>query len=227
MDILYEPIKTAARAKRGVIVSFSGGKDSAVTLDLCMRYFDRVEVFFMYLVGGLSFHETIIRHYEARYSITIHRIPHFMLSEWLSLGSFRQSDFEVPIVSVRDIYHHMRRETGLFWIAGGERIADSIWRRAMMVKSGSMDLKRGRLFPVAHWSKAEIMQYIKRRKLKMSPESSVLGFSFRSLMPLELIAIKKHYPKDYAKIEAWFPFVEASIKQWEFAHASEAQEEVG
>lgn len=223
-DVLYENIKTASRMKEGVIVSFSGGKDSVVTLDLCCRYFKRVEVFFMYLVKGLSFQEALLRWYERKYELSIYRLPHFMLSEWLALGTFRIPDLEVPIITPSDIYTYVRDQTGIQWIAGGERIKDSIWRRVMMVKSGSIDLKRGRIYPVAHWSKAEILTYIQRRRLKLSPESAVLGHSFRSLMPLEVKAIRDHYPADYARIERWFPFVEATIKQYEYANERKAEE---
>lgn len=60
------------------------------------------------------------------------------------------------------------------------------------------------------------MNYIKRRRLKISPESYVFEHSFRSLMPKEMHLMKKHYPDDYEKIKAWFPFVEASTKQYEY-----------
>lgn len=56
-------IRTFASMSDSVIVGFSGGKDSVVTLDLCRRYFppERCFVFYMYHVRGLSFHEAMIR----------------------------------------------------------------------------------------------------------------------------------------------------------------------
>ena len=218
---LFDVVKTAAKMTRRVIVAYSGGKDSAVTLDLCCRYFDRVDAFFMYFVKGLSFQEAQLRWAEKKYGLSILRVPHFDLSNWLACGTFRPADESVPIVTIKDIYGYVRRETGSHWIAAGERIADSIWRRAMMKKSGSIDAGRGRVYPVAHWRKSDVMAYVKRSRLKVSPESAVLGFSFRSLMPEELAKVREHYPDDYAKIEAAFPLLQANMLQWELSRGKD------
>ena len=42
-NLMFDPIKTQAKVTDAVLVGFSGGKDSIATLDLCMRYFDRVQ----------------------------------------------------------------------------------------------------------------------------------------------------------------------------------------
>jgi len=129
---LFRSVETAAAITDSVLVAFSGGKDSVVTLDVCMGHFAHVEGFFMYQVRGLSFQESILRYYEDKYGIPIHRIPHFELSQWLRYGLFRPCDFDCPIVSVKETYDYMRENTDIWWIAAGERIADSVWRRAMI-----------------------------------------------------------------------------------------------
>mgnify|MGYP000879208665 CR=1 FL=1 len=135
-----------------------------------------------------------------------------MLSEFYRYGSFRAEDFDVPIVSVKETYDYMREKTGIYWIAAGERISDSLVRRAMIKHGGgSIDKTRGRFYPVAEWNKKDVMNYIRFRKLFVGRESKVLGFSFRSLEGLELQKIKEHFPDDYKKINACFPYVEASI----------------
>lgn len=208
---LFRSVETAAAITDRVLVAFSGGKDSVATLDVCMRHFARVEGFFMYQVRGLSFQEAILRYYEDKYGIPIHRIPHFELSQWLRYGLFRNYDFDCPVVSVKETYDYMRENTDIWWIAAGERIADSVWRRAMIKRSGTIDAKRGRFFPLAEWSKEDVMAYIRQRRLKVGAESARLGFSFRSLMGKDLVRIQKFYPADYAKIRRWFPLVDASI----------------
>ena len=132
--VLYDPIKAMAKVTDSVIVAFSGGKESVVTLDLCTRYFKNVKAFFMYIVPDLSFQERTMEWYEKRYQIEIMRIPHMDVCEFYHYGSFRPEDPTFPIVSINDIYQYVRLETDTWWIAAGERIDDSIVRRAMMKK---------------------------------------------------------------------------------------------
>lgn len=214
MSSLFDSVKAASLITPKVIVAFSAGKDSCVVLDLCCKYFEEVEAFFMYQVPGLSFQEAALRYAEERYGIEILRIPHFEVSDFLRYGTFCKADNLVRRVKPIDIYNYVREQTGLHWIAGGERIADSIVRRAMIKQSGSIDAKRGRLYPIAEWTKADVMRYVEHHKLKVSPEASLLGHSFRSLAPKDMAKIKQHYPADYEKICAMYPFVEASTMKF-------------
>ena len=214
-NLLFDPIKTQSRVTDSVIVGFSGGKDSIVTLDLCFKYFKRVVPFFMYLVPDLEFQEQMLRRYEERYNTEIIRLPHFETSEFLKYGSFTMADWNVDIVGINDTYEYLRQTTGIHWIAAGERCADSIVRNAMIKKSGSIDYKRGRFYPIAYWKKQEVLEYIKYKKLYLSPEQKSLGFSFRSLAGSELAVIKQLYPKDYEKILKVYPFAGAGVERFE------------
>ena len=213
-NLLFDPIKTQSSVTDSVIVAFSGGKDSVVTLDLCFRYFKNVQPFFMYLVPDLEFQEQMLRKYERKYNTEIMRLPHFELSNFLKYGSFTLPDHTVDIVKIQDIYAYVREETGFYWISAGERCADSIVRNAMIKKSGSIDKKRGRFFPLAYWKKNDVLQYIKYRKLYLSSEQKKLGFSFRSLAGSELAVIKELYPDDYRKILRVFPDAGAAVEHY-------------
>lgn len=213
-NLLFDPIKTQASVTDSVIVGFSGGKDSIVTLDLCFRYFKNVRPFFMYLVPGLSFQENMLKRYEERYGTEIIRLPHFECSDFLKYGSFTMADFNVDIVGINDTYAYLRDLTGIHWIAAGERCADSIVRNAMIKKSGSIDYKRGRFYPLAYWKKNEVLQYIKQKKLYLSKEQKEIGFSFRSLAGNELAVIKELYPEDYEKILKVYPFAGAGVERF-------------
>ena len=213
--VLYDIIKTQSRVTDSVIVAFSGGKESIVTLDLCFRYFKTVKPFFMYICPDLSFQEKTLQWYEKNYQTEITRLPHMDVSEFFHYGSFRPPDYSFPIISINDIYRYMRLENNIWWIAAGERIDDSIVRRAMMKKSGSIDVQRGRFYPVSAWKKKEIMAYIKHHNLYLSPDSRKLGFSFRSLDGNELLMIKQNFPDDYEKILKLYPFAGAGVKRAE------------
>lgn len=214
-SMLYDPVKTMSYMTDKVIVGVSGGKDSAVVLDLCCKYFKQVIGYFMYYVPGLSFQQRILNYYRKKYDIEIIELPHFELSYFYKLGTYRPYDLSVPIVEISDMYRYLREETGIHWIACGERIADSIVRRAMIKNSGSIDKKRGRFYPVAYWNKADIMDYIRLHRLKIGEESAIIGCSFGSFHNKELRAIKEHYPADFERIKQFFPFAEVGIKREE------------
>jgi len=211
MRNLLHAVTVQSKIADRVTVLFSGGKDSVVTLDLCRRYFSTVNMAFMYYVPGLSFQQKIIRHYERVLGTECVCVPHFELSLMLRYGLYRLHDITVPALRCADIYNYIRELTDTYWLAGGERINDSIVRRAMIKRSGSVDAKRGRFYPLAEWAKSDVLEYIRKNKLKVSEESEILGHSFRSLDGETLLNVKTHYPDDYRLIENWFPLCRAGM----------------
>ena len=164
--VLYDPIKAQSKRTDSVIVAFSGGKESVVVCDLCHRYFKNVKMFFMYICPDLSFQEKTLEWYEKKYQTEIIRIPHMDVSEFFHYGSFRAPDYTFPIVSINDIYKYVRLKTDIWWIAAGERINDSIVRRAMMKKSLKI-----LTFPM----RSRMKRYLKkeRKYLKKSTKASL------------------------------------------------------
>lgn len=223
MPDLLGVIKTARAMTDRVLVAYSGGKDSVVTLDLCCRHFPQVEAFFLYKVPGLEFEERSLRWAEAKYGLQIMRLPHFVTSCMLRDGDLGTADSSVAAVTIADIYAHVRKQTGTYWIAAGERIADSLVRRAMILHDGTINDKRGRIFPVAYWTKAHVMSYIKQRGLYLGEWSCLLGHS-NFFGPKKLSLIKQHYPADYQRIIAMYPLAEAGAKWQEFYGSREADE---
>lgn len=214
-NLLFDIVKTQSKVTDSVIVGFSGGKDSIVTLDLCFKYFKNVKPFFMYLVPNLSFQEKMLSWYEKKYQTEITRIPHQTLSDMLHFGIFRNQDLTFPRTCMNDVYNYMRIENNIWWIAAGERIDDSLWRRAMIKHSSSIDEQRGRFYPVAYWNKNEIMQYIKFHKLYLAEDSKKIGFSFRFVSGREMYLLKQYFPDDYKKVLKFFPYAEAAEKRYE------------
>lgn len=224
--MLYDTVKTASYITESILLGFSGGKDSVVALSLCLKYFKKVQPFFMHIVPGLSFQESIIKYYEDVCGIEMIRLPHFVCSDFYRYGSYRAPDNTVPIVSPKDTYEFLRERTGIYWVANGERIADSIVRRAKIKSSGTIDEKRGMVYPVAEWTKADIVSYIKLNRLKVSAESEHLGFSFRGLTPYELMTLKNAYPGDWGRIKEFFPFADIAALKGEIDEQNSKKPEV-
>ena len=212
---LYDPIRTMSKMTDEVIVSFSGGKESVVVLDLCTKYFKRVVPFFMYYIPDLSFQEKQLKWYEDKYGIQIVRLPHFELSNLLRYGTLRNEDLSVPITSINDTYKYMREKYGIHWIAAGERSGDSVIRGAMIKHSGSIDYKRGRFYPVAWWNKQQVLDYIRVKKLYLGTDSRAMGTSFTGVDTKSFLFLKQHFPKDYEKALKLFPFAEGAVVRYE------------
>ena len=230
MPDLLGVVRTAATLTNRVLVSYSGGKDSVVTLDLCSKHFEQVAAFFMYQVPGLSFQERTLRWAEAKYGIEILRVPHFEVADFLRFGTYHDEDATVRPVAVNELYAYVREQSGTYWIAAGERIADSILRRAMIKHDGTIDDKRGRIYPLAHWTKAHVKAYVARYGLRTAEEAQYLGHSFRDLSAKTLVLVKQHYPEDYERILRMYPLAEAAVKQREFyggEHNGEPADQLG
>lgn len=214
--ILYEAIKTQAKVTDSVIVGFSLGKDSIVTLDLCFRYFKNVYPYYMWLAPGLKYQEEALQKYERYYNTEIIRIPHFEVSNFLRYGTFTLADPDVPVVELNDVYAYLRQRTGAYWIAAGERITDSIVRRAMIKHSGSIDRKRGRFYPVAEWKKKDVVTYIKKKGLYLPEYSRENGYSFGMKNSEDIASFKEIYPDDYKRFLKLYPLAEVAVKRYEF-----------
>ena len=209
---LFDPIKTASAVSDSVIVSFSGGKESVVVLDMCMRHFEHVAAFHMYQFPHLSFTDEQIDWYESRYpGLDIIDLPHPNLSSNMHYGAYRPYNPDVPLIGFNDVCNYVRWATGIHWIAAGERISDSLVRRAMIKHSGTVDTVRGRFYPVANWNKADITRYIKVHKLRIGRDSRAMGYSFPGLEQEAMTGLKRHFPKDYERVASWFPAIEAAV----------------
>ena len=200
---LLDQIKTQSQITDTVIVSFSMGKDSIVTLDLAKKYFKTVYAFFMYLVPDLEFQEDMLKRYEDFYDIEILRVPHFENADFYRFGSFREPDYTVPRVKIRAVYEHIIQQTGAYWIAGGEKIIDSI------------DIERGRFFPLTYWRNKEVLNYINAKKLIYPRINRELGFSLHSLQGKELYKLRELYPNDYERVLEFFPEAQAGVLKYE------------
>ena len=220
----FDVIERATRLTDSVVVGVSGGKDSIVTLDLCVKYFKKVEGYFLYFVEGLSFQDKYLGYLERRYGMAFHRLPHWRLSTMLKQAVYRPhtiSALSVPKISVKDIEFSLSGLTGIDWFATGQKSLDSIDRNAMLKRCDGVDEKSKRIYPLTCWNNANVFNYLKLKKIPLPPDYTMFAFnknaSYGEMSGLCLKVIKDTYPEDYGKILTVFPFAEAAVKKYEFA----------
>jgi len=216
----FAVIRALAELTDSVLVGVSGGKDSVVTLDLCMNHFAHVAGYFFYIVPGLSFQDEWLHATERRYGITIHRRPHSLLTQVYRAGMYRPKSFatdRVEPITATEAENEVRSSTGLDWIATGERRAESLQRCGMLSACSGLDAKRKRAYPIAFWPVEAVRRYIKWHNLQVSADSALLGRSFGEIgQPAGLKAIAEHWPDDFLRIKEHFPHVEAVLARERF-----------
>ena len=154
-----------------------------MTLDLCARYFKRIQPVFMRLGPILSFQRACLDWVERRYRVPVMIVPHPMLVEWLRYGTFREYDFDVPIdllprcIHLRPVEVRRLVDRGRGTHRGLHRTPGHDQGRRRRGESQTRAV-----FPLAHWSKSDVYAYIRHHRLKVAPETQHLSFSFRSLM---------------------------------------------
>jgi len=207
-----------------VIVGVSGGMDSVAALDLCRQHFKRVAAYNMYLVPGLSFQDRYLSYLEKRYSITIERLPHWVLSRMYRTCVFRHptsQSAQTPRLSVSDIDAYVRQKFGIEFIATGEKYSDSIERNTQIVQCNGINHTRKRIYPLAWFKHEDVQHHLARQSIMLPPdyrlvlEKSHRG-NFGGLISFrELIPIRDNYPQDYEKICRYFPLAPAQLQRYE------------
>jgi phosphoadenosine phosphosulfate reductase len=205
-----------------ILVGLSGGKDSLVTLDMCVREFgaENVRAFFMYLVKGLRCVETTIRWCERRYKIDVTFLPHWQLGNSYKYAEFmphRTGASEWRDMRLIDVEKAARLKTEAEWLAYGHRMTDSIERVGMLSKNQGLDHIGRRVYPLWRWNEASVMAYLRHHKIPPPPRLSVLKRSMSGVSFQEdtLLAIREKFPDDYEKILEVFPYVGAKLARYE------------
>lgn len=210
-----------------VVVGLSGGKDSLVTLDLCVREFgaSNVGAFFMYLVKDLRCAEVTVRWAERHYKVEVHRLPHWMLGLAYKNATYmphRTGTDKWRDMRLVDVEQLARKKTGSEWIAYGHRMADSIERVGMLNRIDGFDEVGRRAYPLWRWNEASVVAYLRARKIPTPPKLTILkramtGVSFQEDV---LLAIRDKFPDDFERILEVFPYVPAKLARYELQKKS-------
>jgi phosphoadenosine phosphosulfate reductase len=205
-----QKILEATRAKsESILVSYSGGKDSLVVMDLCLRTFKHVEGFFMALLPGIRCQEAEIERAAERLKIKIHIYPHWVMRKMIREGIYTTESFvydDLPEWKLHDIYALVIQETGIPIFATGAKKADSAWRRRFMT-TARKDMV---INPIAAWLKYDVLAYLKAHGIPLPPSSGKASTGVDLSIP-SLLWLHENYPADFERLSRIFPFAEAVV----------------
>lgn len=212
-------IKALAKVTDSVTVSFSGGKDSLVTLDLCTKFIPKVTAVFFYKIPNLQFENAYFSKIKKIYGVDVVKFPSPSLLNFLKEGAYG-SDTVKGVKALPDlgwwqcikerfqINSVIRQMTGAAWVAVGVKKYDTVLRYTSIYKRyGNMNLRDRVSYPVIDWKDKDIWNYIRRNNLPTNPLYARCGRSFGMLVPKTVTAIREMFPEDYARIKALYPHV--------------------
>jgi phosphoadenosine phosphosulfate reductase len=216
--------RRSAGFESSVLVAVSGGKDSLVTLDLCVQTFERVEAFYMYVVPGIEVIEKPLLAFTRRLGVRTHLVPHWDLARLQKQAIFRmhsRTAADAPYLKQVDVERALRHETGIQWVAWGHRAADSIARRLMIRKTEGLDLRHRRIYPIWDWGVVDVLSYLRARRI---PVPKRIGASGQRMSGFDLsrepvLWLYHNAPDDFARVKERFPFVEAWVMREKYAES--------
>ena len=172
LDETTRALKEVRATTSSVLVSYSGGKDAVVVMDLACKTFDHVEGFFMYFVPGIEFLEAKMEEATARWGVRIHQVLHpaaiFSLKYGVYCDPAPQNEYELPDITIWNVYASFIKETGIKVVLTGMKKSDSNSRRRFMAWN---EANRQVIHPIASWKKRDVLQYLQLRGIEL-PASS-------------------------------------------------------
>lgn len=206
----------AAREKTDtVLVGYSGGKDSLVVTDLCVRTFSRVVGFYMYLVPGLRSIEALLNEGRQRFGIEILQYPHWTISRYIKEGMYCNSHRRhegMPEWTLFDVFDLAMTDTGIPLVVTGAKESDSASRRRLLRWGGG---KGQVVYPIQKWHKHDVLGYLKARGIPI-PASTGLATTGLDLSTPEVLWLYDNYPDDFERLARVFPHVPAIVyrREW-------------
>lgn len=202
-----EVIATVSKCSDRAILFYSCGKDSEVLLDLMTPYFKEVVVVFMYFVKGLDHIEFNLRAVKARYpNVKVMQVPHWTLTRVLRCGLYCIPNPDIKLLSLKDIDEMVRARTGIRYSFYGMKQSDGLNRRLMLRGYENEAISNtNKVYPLSQWKKADVMSYVKARKLPEPIAYNKNKSQGLTFIPEVFDYLRKNYPQDLERIYQQFP----------------------
>lgn len=123
-------------------------------------------------------------------------------------------DWDYPMV-----FRQIREEMGLdpsIPYATGVRICDSLTRRAALKRFGPYTESKMCFHTIFDWTIAQTMGAIKANHLKLPVDYELWGRSFDGIDYRFLSGLRDRFPRDFDRVQEFFPLAEVEIKRFEW-----------
>ena len=168
----------------------------------------------MWLIPNMKHIEKYLRHALIKYdNVNLLQYPHWMLNQYINDNYFTFHGIRLPGYKLADIEMAARYETKCDWIVTGAKQADNVVRRIMLRQFlfDTVDIDKKRVHPLSLWKKADVISYIKFKKLPMPIQYKIAASSGMDITRETLLFLKHHWPEDYRLMINCFPFAETLI----------------
>jgi hypothetical protein len=209
-----------------VMLGFSRGKDAIAAWAEMEGRWDRIIPVYHYLVPGLEFEEESLLYFEQAFGAKIIRLPAPATYRILNALAFQAPEncatverFRLPTYTYADLWDHVREQTNApnAMTATGTRAAESPVRRMSVRKHGALNPTKRGFWAIYDWKMDDVVAAITKRGIKLPIEYRYFGRSFDGIDYRFLAPMKKHFPRDYARVLEYFPLAELEIKRREYA----------
>lgn len=195
-------------------VAYSGGKDSMVCMDLACDMGFKVSAFHAVRIFDMKIVDDICRYALKKWDVDVKIYPWFMGINEIRSGKLttRETNKDVPKLSLREIEDAFRRETNVEWIVHGWRASDSIIRAIILSRYGGIDMENKRVYPLRRWKRDDIYSYLRQKKINHPYQFGREEQAGIDLYPQSILFLKKYYPEDYEKFKKVYTYVETREK---------------
>lgn len=187
------------------MVSYSGGKDSLVVMDMCVRTFPKVEAFMMEFVPGLPMNQERIDYAKSKWGVSVKRYPDPGAIEAIKWGIYCDSHWkrgEGKGITLPAIQRLVCKDFGIPLIATGHKRSDSIGRRSQLEHAWSENI----ITPLIGFRKADVISYLRAKGIPLPVDegrnSNAIGLNVQFLLWCH-----DNHPEDWKRLCAVFPYV--------------------
>ena len=207
---------------QAVVVACSFGKDSLIALDLCCKFFQRVECLHMTYVPGLELTAKRCGYVRQRWGMTPHVVEHWGALEHRRKGYRCFPDDTVKRKTIKDIYDEAKVELNCSLIVTGTRAAEDIGRRAGILRGMRGETAGawpGDYHPLAFWrhskTQSDLLPYLRNNNIE--PFEAIDGCKHGLSNDAKTILwLHDNHKKDYARWLEVFPLASAVVARREY-----------